>query len=148
MKSTACMLEGRTESKPPPAKPLDGSAWGEWIGKGRTQDKRRLALFLSGFKGLSLMAVVAAAAYWSSLLPYDGMARYSVAVVALAAAFLAFRGRQYVAASVFGVIACVCSPLASTFSPTGGWLRTAMAVLAILLAASFAGVEKKKAQND
>ena len=142
------MPEAPTEWKPPPAEPLDGNAWDAWIEKGRTRDKRRLVLVFSGLKGVSLVAALAAAAYWSGLLPYDGMARYSVAVVALAAAFLAFRGRQYVVASVFGVIACVCSPLAATFSPTGGWLRTAMAVLAILLAASFAGVEKKKAQND
>jgi hypothetical protein len=132
----------------PPAAPLDEARWAEWIEKGRAHDRRVSAAFRKGLKGLSMLALVAAAIFWSHLLPYDGVARFAVSAAALAAAVLLSTVRQYAMAAVTGAIALIFSPIAPALSLGGDWRRTLLAVAAVLLVASFADFEKqRKASN-
>lgn len=148
MKCTTYRTEPQAACKPPPSTPLDEARWAAWAEKGRAHDKRIRAGFLKGLKGLSMMMLVAAATFWSHLLPYDGVARFALSAGALAAAFLLLRGRKYAMAAVAGAVALVFNPVAPALSLGGDWRRTLIVVTAVLLVASFAGFEKKKAQND
>lgn len=95
------------------------------------------------------MALVAAATFWSNLLPHDGVARFAVSAGALAAACLFSYVRRYAMAAVTGAIALVFNPIAPALSLAGDWRRTLLVVTAVVLVASFADFEKqRKASND
>lgn len=149
MKSTNCMMEPQIAYKPPPAMPLDEARWSAWIEKGRAHDRRVSAALWRGLKGLSMMALIAAATLWSNQLPYDGVARFAISAAALAAAVLFSCVRQYAMAAVTGAIALVFNPIAPALSLAGDWRRLLLVVTAVLLVAAFADFEKqRKAKND
>lgn len=148
MRSTDCMIEPQPGCDTPAATPLDEASWAAWVEKGRAHDKQMSTAFLKGLKGLSMVTLVVAATFWSNLLPYDGVARFAMSAGALAAAILFFCGRRYAMAAVAGAIALVFNPVAPSLSLAGDWRRTLIAVTAVLLVASFAGFEKRKANND
>lgn len=148
MRSTTRMMEPQPACKPPPASPLDAALWAAWIERGRAHDRRVSAAIWKGLKGLSMLALVAAAYFWSYLLPYDGVVRFAVSAAALAAAVLLSTVRQYAMAAVTGAIALIFNPIAPALSLAGDWRRTLLAVTAVLLVASFADFEKqRKASN-
>lgn len=146
--STTCRTEPHAGGGLPAAMPLNEALRAPSAEKGRAHGARMRATLLTGLKGLSMMALVAGATYWSNLLPYDGVARFALSAGALAAALLFFLGRRYAMAAVSGAVALVFNPIAPALTLAGDWRRTLLVVMAVLLVASFAGFEKRKAQND
>ncbi len=105
----------------PPVKPLDEAVWKAWVARGRAQDRRDSAARVRAVEWVSVAALLAAAALWSRVAPYETVVRFIVCAGAMVVTFQVICARRYALAAVFGVLAVLYNPVAPVFGFSGGW---------------------------
>jgi len=133
--------------EPPLAKPLDEAVWQAWLLKGRAQDRQSSAARIKAVKWTSLVGLLAVAALWSHITPYQEVIRFIVAASAMVLAFQAFHSRHYAFATVFGALALLYNPLAPVFNFSGDWQQAVVAASATPFITSFASLNGRTAHN-
>jgi hypothetical protein len=131
----------------PPAKPLDEAVWQAWLEKGRERDRRNSAARMVAVKWVSLAGLVMVAALWSYLGPYDVIARFVVAVGAIAVMFHAIHDGRYAFAAVFAAVALLYNPVVPVFSFSGDWPRALVLASAVPFVASLTAPIVRKQPN-
>jgi hypothetical protein len=131
----------------PPAKPLDEAVWQAWLEKGRERDRRNSAARMVAVKWVSLAGLVMVAALWSYLGPYDVIARFVVAVGAIAVMFHAIHDGRYALAAVFAAVALLYNPVMPAFSFSGDWPRALVLASAVPFVASLTAPTVRKEPN-
>ena len=131
----------------PPAKPLDEAVWQAWLENGRERDRRNSAARMVAVKWVSLAGLVMVAALWSYLGPYDVIARFVVAVGAIAVMFHAIHDGRYAFAAVFAAVALLYNPVVPVFSFSGDWPRALVLASAVPFVASLTAPIVRKQPN-
>lgn len=121
---------------PPLVKPQPELEWQAWVAKGRARDLRKSAARLMAVKWVSIAVLLATAAFWSHLTPYDVVVRFVVAGAALLVMSQALHAKNYAFAAVFGVIALVYNPVLPAFTFSGDWQRAVVVASALPFVAS------------
>ncbi len=138
------MDEPRSVSESPPAKLLDEAEWQAWLSRGRARDRRNSAARAKTLKWVFIAALLAAAALWSQLTPYEAFVRFTASTGAIVVMFQAFAAQRYASAAVFGTFALTCNPVVSLFALTGDWQRDLVAMSAVPYAASLSLLNRKE----
>ena len=138
----------QTVWEPPPTRPLEEAVWHAWLTKGRAQDRRSGAARVMAVKWVTIAGLLAAAALWSHLTPYDVVVRFAVAASAILIMFQALQSRRYAFGGVFAALALLYNPVAPVFSFSGNWQRTLVLASAIPFVVSLAWRNVKLAHND
>jgi hypothetical protein len=110
----------------PPVKPLDEAVWKAWVARGRAQNRLDSAARVRAVEWVSVAALLAAAALWSHVAPYETAVRFIVCGGAMVATFQVIR-RHYLLAPVFGALALIYNPVAPVLSFSGGWQQVVVA---------------------
>ncbi len=134
--------------RPPPVEPLDEAIWQAWLEKGRTIDSRGRAASVKALKWVSAASLLAAAALWPHLTPYEVVVRFTVAAGSMIMMFQAFHTRRYAFAVTFGALAVLYNPVAPVFNFSGNWLRAGVAASSLPFVASLAWRNLRKAHHD
>jgi len=148
MSTSVELLRPQEAWTPPAAKPLDEEAWRAWVAKGRARDRRSSAGRIKAVKWASIVALLAAAGFWSPLAPFDVAVRCLVTASAMVLMFLGFQARYYAVAAVFGALALLYNPVAPVFSFSGDWQRALVVASAIPFGWSLAWRKVRLAHND
>lgn len=111
----------------PPVKPLDEAVWNAWVARGRAQDRRDSAARVRAIEWVSVAALLAAAALWSRVAPYETVVRFIVCAGAMVATFQVIRARRYAFVPVFGALALLYNPVAPVLGFSGGWQQAVVA---------------------
>jgi len=114
----------------PPLAVLNPAAWQAWIAKGYRLDAKRARTRLETVKILSILCLLAAAALWPYLVPYEVIFRFAATMAACYIMLHAIRSRHYVLAGLFGVIALLYNPLAQLFPASDDLKRVLLAISA------------------
>jgi hypothetical protein len=110
---------------------LDEALWQAWLAKGRDQERRTRLAANKAVRWGSMIALLVAAALGAQLTPYEVVARFVVAVGAVAMMIQTLRERQFAFAAAFGLIATLFNPVAAVVGFSGGWERVFAAASAI-----------------
>jgi len=132
---------------PPLSKPLDEVRWQAWLKKGRVQDRRDAAARLTAVKWISLGALAALALFWSSVSPYESVARFIVTAGAIVLMLRAFHKGQYAFSAVFAALAVLYNPVAPLFGFSGEWQRALVVASAAPFVASLAWRNARTERN-
>ena len=89
-------------------------------------------------KWIFIVGLLALAALWSYVTPYEVVIQFVVAAGATVVMVQALHKRQYAFAAVFGAIALFYNPLVPIFSFSGEWQRGLVAATATPFIASLA----------
>jgi len=141
-------LGSRAVWEPPPVTPLDETVWQTWVRKGRAQDRKRAAACMNLVKWASIAALIAAAALWSRLTPYEFAVRFGVAVGSVVVMLQSLRARHYASAAVFGALVLLFNPVAPAFSFSGDWQRALVIACAVPFIASLGWGKAKLVPNE
>jgi hypothetical protein len=134
--------------EPPVSNLLDESAWQAWVAKGRAQDKRGSALGIGAVAWVSIAVLLAAAALWPQLTPYDLAVRFIISAGAIVLMVHEFRAGHGTFAAVFGALALIYNPVAPMFSISDGWQRAFVVASAAPFVVSLAWRRGRTAHND
>lgn len=93
--------------------------WRSWQEEGRSKERQRASGRLKWVKGISLGALLVAAAFWARAAEYDLVLRIVVSVGALWVTRQAISERQFRWAAAFAAIALAYNPLIPTFALNG-----------------------------
>ena len=129
----------------PPVKPLDEAVWQAWKAKGRVQDKQGREARIKALKWGSIVALLAVAALWSQLAPYEIVIGCILAAAAGGTMLEAFNKRQYALGAVFAALALLYNPVAPVFNFSGNWQRALVVASAIPFVISLASRDLKAA---
>jgi hypothetical protein len=129
------------------SKPLDEAVWQAWVKKGRAEERRDGAAGLILVKLISLAALATMAAAWSSLGPYDAVARFIVTAGAIFLMFRAFRTDQHAFSAVFAVLAVLYNPVGPVLAFSGDWQRALVVVSAAPFVASLLRRQARTERN-
>lgn len=116
---------------PPLPKPEPELEWQAWVAKGRARDQRKRAARVKAVKWVSIAVLLATAAFWSHLTPYDVVVRFIVAGAALVVMTQALHAKNYAFAAVFGVAALLYNPVLPAFTFSGDWQRAVVVASAL-----------------
>ena len=125
--------------------------WEAWIAKGRAQDRRSSATRIKAVKWASIAGLLAAAAFWSHLAPFEVVVRFLVIGSAMVLMFQAFQVKYYAVSVAFGMLALCYNPVAPAFSFSGDWQRALVGASAVPFMASLVwpnGRNKGAESND
>jgi hypothetical protein len=122
--------------------------WQTWVAKGRAQERRSNDELVKAVKWVSIAALVATAALWSQLAPYDIVVRFLVMAGSMAVMFQAFRTRRYASAAVFGALALLYNPVAPVFGFAGDWQRALVLASIFPFVASLTWPKRRTRDND
>lgn len=117
-------------------KPLDRAVWRAWKAKGRARDRRDHDRHIKALTWISIVALLAVAAFWSHLSPYETGVRWVLTAAAVGMAGESFNKRQYALGAIFAGIALLYSPIVSPFSFSGAWQRGFVIASAVPFVAS------------
>ena len=98
---------------------LDERAWQTWLTKGRLQEERSSRIRLEIVKLAAIGVLLAAAALWSYVAPYEIALRFAVAAASIFVMFHALGARRYAFAAVFGTLGLLYNPIWPLFSASG-----------------------------
>ena len=115
---------------------LDESLWRDWVATGRARERRNDAKRSKALTWLAIAGLIAGAAAWSLLAPYDLVVRFIVATAAVVGVVQATQAKRYVLAAVFAMLALLYNPIAPAFSFSGEWQRMLVAASVLPFAAS------------
>jgi hypothetical protein len=132
----------------PLATPLDESVWQARVLKGRAQDERSHATSMKAVTWTSLVTLLlVAAGSWSSIWPYDLVARFLLTAGGLVLMFQALHTRHYAFAAVFGALALLYNPVAPVFRFSGEWQSIFVMASAVPFIASLTWRKAKLVPN-
>src|SRR5581483_513728 len=123
-------LEFPSAAQPRPAPAFDEAAWQAWLTKGRLQHERSARTRLEALKIVSILGLLAAAAFWPYVAPYEVALRFAVALAAVSLLLHAARSRRYVLAGLFGAIAVLFNPVVQLFAASADWKRFLLVISA------------------
>lgn len=106
-----------------PVKPLDEAVWQAWKAKGRDRDRKDREIRITALKWCSIVALLAVAALWSQLTPYEIVIRCVLAAAAARMMFEAFSKRRHAVGTVFAGLALLYNPVSPVFGFSGNWQR-------------------------
>ena len=129
----------------PAVKPLDEAVWQAWKAKGRAHDRQGRETRIKALQWGSIVALLALAALWSQLAPYETLVRCVLAAAAVGMMFETFNKRQYALGAVFAALALLYNPVAPVFSFSGTWQRALVVATAIPFVTSLAWRDLKAA---
>jgi hypothetical protein len=139
--------ESGTGWTPPPARPQPELEWQAWLTKGRERDLRKNGARVRAVKWASAAVLLATAAFWSQITPYDVVVRFIVTGASLVVMSQAFRAKSYGFAAVFGVAALLYNPVAPVFAFSGDWQRAVVVASAAAFVASLFWRSTRTGQN-
>ena len=148
MSASVELQESQTVWVAPESRPLDEAVWQAWAEKGRAQDRRGSAARMKAVKWVSLAGLLAVAAFWSRLTPYDVVVRFILTAGAIIMMFHAFRAKHYAIAVVFGALSLLYNPVAPVFTFSGDWPRAVVLASAAPFVASLASRNVRTEHND
>ena len=134
--------------EPPVAKPLDDAVWRAWVAKGRARERRNAARRFMIVKLFSIVALLATAALWPNLAPFDVLVRFLVAIGSVISILQAFPARHYAFAVLFAALALLYNPVVPVFAFVGDWQRFLVAASAIPFIISLASRDARTAQTN
>ena len=147
--SVAAELKRSTPAwESPPVKPLDEAVWQAWKAKGRDRDRKDREIRITALKWCSIVALLAVAALWSQLTPYEIVIRCVLAAAAIGMIFETFHKRQYALGAMFAGLALLYNPVAPMFSISGNWQRALVVASVIPFVTSLAWRDLKAAPID
>lgn len=146
--STSVELSGFQKVCEPPAKPLDDVMWRAWVDKGRARERRNSARRFKIVKLLSIVVLLATAAFWSSLAPFDLVIRFLVAIGSVVTMLQAFAAKYFAFAVLFAALALLYNPVVPVFGFVGDWQRVLVAASAIPFITSLASRDARTAQTN
>lgn len=132
----------------PPVKPLDEAVWQAWKAKGRDRDRKDREIRVTALKWCSIVALLAVAALWSQLTPYEIVIRCVLAAAAAGMMFEAFSKRRHAVGAVFAGLALLYNPVSPVFGFSGNWQRALVVASAIPFITSLAWRDLKAAHID
>jgi hypothetical protein len=115
---------------------LNEKSWQAWVEKGRESERRNSALGLVVVKCAGIAGLLALAALWSSVIPFEIVVRFAVAFGAIVLMFQAWRQKRYAWVAAFAVLAVIYNPVAPLFNFSGDWQRAVVVASAGAFAAS------------
>jgi hypothetical protein len=124
------------------------TSWQAWVAKGRARDNRSSAARVKAVKWVSLLVLLAVAALWSDLTPYDVVARFIVAAGAIIVMLHTFHAQHYALAAVFGSLALLYNPVVPVISFSGDWQRAVVVASTAPFVASLASRKLRTEHND
>jgi len=130
------------------AKTLDEESWQAWMRKGRENEERGNEARVRAAKWVAAGALLAGAALWSYLAPYDTALRFVVSLGAVIMMFQAFHARRFAYVAVFGVLVLLYNPVVPIFGLSGAWQRVLVVASAVPFAASLVWRNAKQVRND
>ena len=136
--STGIELQKSRVWEPTSQKPLDEAVWHAWLAKNAEQERRGSMARARAVKWIFIVGLLALAALWSYVTPYEVVIKFVVAAGATVVMVQALHKRQYAFAAVFGAIALFYNPLVPIFSFSGEWQRALVAATATPFIASLA----------
>ncbi|HLJ51704.1 MAG TPA: DUF6804 family protein [Bryobacteraceae bacterium] len=119
-------------------KVLDEASWQAWVAKGRTKDDRSNAALVRVAKCIAAVALIAAAAFWSYVTPYDIGIRFIASMGAVVVMFQALYAGQYAFAVIFAALMLLYNPVVPVFAFSGEWQRVVVVLSAVPFLASLA----------
>lgn len=128
--------ESRAIWNPPEAKPLDEAVWRAWLANGRALDARSTHARLEAIKMIMIAGLLAAAALWPYLSPYEIAVRFIVTGAAIFVMLHAILARRYAFAAAFGALAVLYNPVVPLFHASDDLQRVLLAASAIPFIAS------------
>ncbi|MEN6603122.1 MAG: DUF6804 family protein [Bryobacteraceae bacterium] len=99
-------------------------------------------------KWVTIAGLLAAAALWTHLTPYEVVVRFMVAASSILVMFQAFQSRRYAFGIVFGALVLLYNPVVPVFNFSGDWQRTFVLASAIPFVVSLAWRNVRMAHND
>ena len=132
----------------PSVKSLDEAVWQAWKAKGRTQDRQGRDARMKALKWGSIVALLAVAALWLQLAPYEIVIRWVLAAAASRMMFEAFSKRRHAVGAVFAGLALLYNPVSPVFGFSGNWQRTLVVASAIPFITSLAWRDLRAAHID
>ena len=121
------LQESHSTTQSPPAT-LDEVGWEAWRTKGRLQEERRSRVRVEVVKAASIVGLLAAAALWSYVAPYEIAVRFAVAAASIFVMFQALRSRHYVLAALFGALVLLYNPIVPVFNASDDLQRFLLAI--------------------
>lgn len=115
---------------------LSEKSWQAWVEKGRARERQNNARGLVAVKCLGLAALLAVAAVWSSVTPFEIVVRFAVAFGAIILLFQSLKQERYVWAVAFAALAVIYNPVSPLFAFSGEWQRAVVIASACPFAAS------------
>lgn len=133
--------------QPPPVLPLNGAMWEAWEAKGRFEDRRNAAAQVKAVKWISIVTLLAAAAIWSRLGPYEVVVRFIVAIGAIVSMFSSFRVRNYTLGLIFAALVVVFNPVMPVLAFSSEMQRTLVALCVVPFIASLSWGKRKQGRD-
>jgi hypothetical protein len=115
--------------QPQPAA-FNEAAWQAWLAKGRLRDEQSARTRLQAVKIVSILGLLAAAAFWPYVASYEVVLRFAVMIAAAFLMLHAVRSRHYVVATLFGATALFYNPVVQLFAVSDDLKRVLLAVSA------------------
>ena len=109
----------------------DGASYRAWLAKGDDQDRRSNSARVKAVAVVSIAVLLATAALWSRLIPYEIAVRFVVTVGAISLMINATHLHYYASLVVFGALVLIFNPILPLFAISGDWQR-ALAIASIV----------------
>lgn len=131
----------------PRARPLDETAWEQWMAKGRNRDKRSEGARVMVLKWVSAIVLLATATLWSILPPHQAVSGFIVTAGAVFLMLQSIHARHYGVAAIFGALVLLYNPAVPLLTHLGDWQRPLVALSAVPFIASLAWRRSREATN-
>ena len=115
----------------PEAERLDEGRWQAWMAKGRAHDLRVSARATAAVRWVTVAALLAVAALWSEVAPYEVILRSVIVLGAVVVTLHSIGNKRGEIAALFAACAWIYNPVVPVFTFSGDWQRAVVLATAV-----------------